>query len=319
MSTKSIIQTIKKHKRFLISTHVNPDPDALCSELAMGAYLRSLGKKVLIINHEAVPRRLHFLPGARSIKPYRKNQNIAYDVAIIVDCGELSRIGKVKDLIRKDKILLNIDHHITNDRFGHLNLVQPKASSTAEMLYELLSKAKCVLTKNLAINLYTGIMTDTGSFRFENTTARTHAIASKLREFKFSVSALYQKLYGTISFNDLKELTKVISRFDVFLKGKVICVELHKKVLSKFSQDFDLRDAIFTFLRTIKNVEVFIILTEIERNKTRVNLRSNGKFDVAKLASQFKGGGHRRASGCSVDKNVSGARTAVLGKIRKAW
>ena len=318
MSMKSIIQTIKKNKKFLISTHVSPDPDALCSELALAIYLKSLGKKVTIINHEAVSPRLHFLPGARSIKPYKDKKRNDYDVAIVVDCGDLNRIGKVRGLIRKERILINIDHHITNDFFGDLNLVRPAASSAAEVLYELLLKAGCVFTKNLALHLYIGIMTDTGSFRYENTTARTHTIVAQLLKFKISAPAVHRKLYEIIPFNDLKEFTKIVNSFDMFFAGKVICVQLRKRALLRFSGEFDLRDAIFKFLRSIESVEVFVILTEVEKNKTRVNLRSTNLFDVAKLANYFKGGGHRRASGCLVSKNIPAAQKDVLREIRKA-
>ena len=318
MSMKNVIEMIKKNDRFLISSHVNPDPDALCSELALGIFLRSIGKKVSIVNHQTVPGRFHFLPGVRGIKNYWKNRKVNYDVAIIVDCGDLNRIGKVQDLIQKDKVLINIDHHITNDLFGHINLVDPNASSTCEVLYELFLNSGCALSKSLAILLYTGIMTDTGSFRYENTTARTHAIAAVLMEFKFSASQLHRKLYETITFRDLKEFTNVISHFDMHFNKKVACVELRKKILSKFSGEFDLRDTIFKFLRSIKDVEVFVIFTEVGRSKTRVNLRSSSTFDVAKLASLFGGGGHCRASGCTVDQSIPQARKEVLKNIRKA-
>ncbi len=318
MSMKNVIEMIKKNDRFLISSHVNPDPDALCSELALGIFLRSIGKKVSIVNHQAVPGRFHFLPGVRGIKNYWKNRKVNYDVAIIVDCGDLNRIGKVQALIQKDKVLINIDHHITNDLFGHINLVDPHASSTCEVLYELFLNSGCVFNKNLAILLYTGIMTDTGSFRYENTTARTHAIAAALMKFKFSASQLHRKLYETITFRDLKEFTNVISHFDMYFNKKVACVELRKKILSKFSGEFDLRDTIFKFLRSIKDVEVFVIFTEVGHSKTRVNLRSSSTFDVARLASLFGGGGHCRASGCTVDQGIPQARKEVLKNIRKA-
>ncbi|MBN1870722.1 MAG: bifunctional oligoribonuclease/PAP phosphatase NrnA [Candidatus Omnitrophica bacterium] len=317
MSMKRIIQIIKKNKKFLISTHVNPDPDALCSELALAIYLKSLGKTVTIVNHEPVHSRFHFLPRARSIKSYDQNKRVVYDVAVIVDCGELSRIGKVQNLIQKEKILINIDHHITNDRFGDINLVMPMASSAAEVLYELLRRAKCTLTKNLAMHLYVGIMTDTGSFRYENTTARTHEIVAELLRHRISAVDVYRKLYEIIPFSDLKEFMKVISGFDMFYSGKVVCVQLRKKALSKFSGEFDLRDTIFKFLRSIKSVEVFVVLTEIDKNRTRVNMRSTNSFDVAKLANRFKGGGHRRASGCMINKNILSAQKDVLREIKK--
>ena len=317
MSMSSIIQTLKKNKRFLISTHINPDPDALCSELAMADYLRSLGKSVRIINNQPLSGRFAFLPGMRAITSYKEQQKVPYDAAIIVDCGDLNRIGRVQHLLKKKKRLINIDHHVTNDRFGDLNLVKPKASSTAEVLYELFDHARCKWTKNLAMHLYIGIMTDTGSFRFENTTARTHAIAARLMSFGFSAPRLYRKLYEIISFNDLKEFTKIIGQFDTLVNGKVVSVTLTRETLSKFSGNFDLRDEIFKFLRSIKGVEVFVIFTQVEPKKTRVNLRSTNKFDVAKLANMFNGGGHRRASGCLINQNIRETRKKVLREIRK--
>ena len=314
---KEIIKAIKNNKRFLVTTHVNPDPDALCSELAIAAILHFLGKNVSIINNEEVPIRFRFLPGINAIRAYREKQNIPYDCMIIVDCGDLNRIGKVLNLVKKDKMIINIDHHITNNLFGDVHCVNTKASSTAEILYDLLKEARCPLTKKLALYLYVGIMTDTGSFRYENTTGRTHLIAGELMKYNIPANELYRKFYETVSLNDLKLFTKVINRLEALFSGKVVCVELHRKILSKFSQEFDLRDMTFKFLRSIKAVEVIIIFTEMNRNETRVNLRSTNKVNVAKVAHFFKGGGHRRASGCLIRHNIQGAKKRMLNQIRR--
>ncbi len=317
MKPTKIIQTIKKYKRFLISTHVNPDPDALCSELALAEYLRNLGKRVSIVNEKEVSRRFGFIQGTRSIKAYHPKMHLDFDVVLIVDCGELERIGEVKRLIKSQHITVNIDHHVTNDRFGKINWVETDASSTAEVLYKLFKKAgNCRLTKNMAVNLYMGIMTDTGSFRYENTSAMTHQIAGELMAFPFSPTALYRKLYETIPLNDLREFTKVVSHFHSLGGGKVLCVELSKSVLAKFSEEFDLRDAIFTSLRAIKGVEVISIFTYVNPYTTRVNLRSMKKVDVAKLAHQFGGGGHKRASGYTVSVDIKQARQMFLQKLK---
>lgn len=316
MRSNKIIQRIKKSKKILISTHVNPDPDALCSELAVAAFLGSLGKKFSIINDEKLLERYEFLPGAKQIKNYSAVKEDGFDVAIIVDCGELSRIGRVQGLIGRQTVVINIDHHITNDRFGHINLIHPQASSTTEVLFGFLKGAQCPFDKNLAMNLYTGIMTDTGSFRYENTTAMTHMIASELLKFKFSANELYRKIYEIIPLSDMKEFTKVISRLESLVHGQVVCVELGKKVIARFSEEFDLRDAIFKFLRCITGVEIFIILTEINSRKTRINLRSSGKVNVAQLARMFEGGGHRRASGCMIPESISKAKMILLKQIK---
>jgi len=317
MKMKRIIQTIKAYNVFLISSHVNLDPDALCSELALAIFLKSLGKKVLIVNNEAVPERLRFLPGVKLVKTFREGLKVSYDVAIILDCGELSRIGRVRNLIMEGGKLINIDHHITNDFFGHLNLVDAAASSTSEVLFELFIKMNCKFTDNLAFHLYAGIMTDTGSFRYENTSARTHEITAKLMQYNFSAANLYRQLYEMIPLKDFKEFTKVTSQFDELFSGKAVCVELRHKVLSKFSEGFDLRDAIFKFLRSIKNSEVFIIFTEDASNVTRVNFRSAGRVDVAEIARSFNGGGHHNASGCIISKNFKKTRNVVLRKIKE--
>ncbi len=317
MSSQKIISLIKKNKVFLISTHVNPDPDALCSELALAEYLKVLGKKVFIVNEDTVPQRLSFLPGTKKIQKYKKNKIVPYDIAIIVDCGDLDRIGKVKDCLKGNKPIVNIDHHITNDMFGHVNLLKPKASSTGEVLYEFFKEAKFKLNRNVALCLYAGIMTDTGSFRYENTTAHTHAIVADLMRFDFSANDLYQKLYDIIPLDDLKAFTQVITHFEALFGGRVVLVELNKKVLAKFSEAFDLRDAIFKFLRSIQGVEVIAIFTEVARNKTRINLRSTNKVDVAKLANIFGGGGHKRASGCMIGGNIYKARQDFLKQLKK--
>ena len=318
MNPKTILKSIKKYQRFLISTHVNPDPDAICSELAMAMYLRQKGKSVLVVNEAKILPRFKFLPGTQHIKPYQKAMTVHCDAVIVLDCGELNRIGKVEKLIPKNAAVINIDHHITNDSFGHLNLVNPQSSSTTEVLYELFSgDHQFELTNNLALHLYAGIMTDTGSFRYENTSSRTHQIVAQLRKYSFSPTELYRRFYESISLSDLKEFTKVVSSFDSLDGGKVIVVELKKKIMAKFSNEFDLRDTVFKFLRSIKGAQVFVILSEENPRLTRINFRSSGQVDVAQIAHFFKGGGHHNASGCQIDKNMENARQDVLQQIRK--
>ena len=317
MSLKKIADIIKKNKTFILSTHVNPDPDALCSELAMAVYLKSLNKKVYVINEEAIPKRFSFLPCSRLIKPLPKKKSIQYDVAIVVDCGDLKRIGKVQQLLKPEKKIINIDHHITNDSFGDVNFIQPEASSTAEMIFNFFKEVKYRLNREVSILLYLGIMTDTGSFRYDNTTPNTHRAISELMRFKFSVSELYKKLYEQVPFNDMKVFTKIVSNLELLYHGQVVCVELRKSLVDKFSEEFDLREKIFTFLRSIKGVEALIILTEESRSLTRVNFRSQGKVNVAKLAHSFNGGGHKKASGCTIEGNLKKAKKQILNQLKK--
>ena len=320
MNLKKLMKIIRKNKTFLVATHINPDPDALCSELALAGFLNSLGKKVSIINEEKVPQRFVFLPGSRQIRVWESVKNgPRFDAAVILDCGDLGRIGKVRNLLSSETTLVNIDHHLTNDYFGDFNLVDSNASSTTEVIYELLKKNHYKLNQKEAMLLYVGIMTDTGSFRYENTTARTHQIVSDLMRFKLSPFDLYRRIYESIPLNDLAIFTKVMNDFDVLFKGKVIAVDLPKRVISKFSDEFDLRDTIFKYVRSVKGVEAIVIFTEVSPRKTRVNLRSSGKINVGKLAYLFKGGGHRAASGCVLDKNMKQARRIIFTEMKKIF
>ena len=174
------------------------------------------------------------------------------------------------------------------------------------------------IDRDLALLLYLGIMTDTGSFRDESTTAKTHRVAAKLIDKGLCVQEIFNKVYETVPFKDLKYFTEIVSAFDALDQGQIICVELPKKVLKNFSKDFDLRDKVFRYLRAIKGVEVLVIFTEEARGKTRVNFRSLSRVDVATIASQFGGGGHSRASGCLVEASIRGARQKVLRVVRKA-
>ncbi len=317
MRLKKFREIIRQHKTFLVTTHENPDLDALCSELSMAIYLRALGKKVYIVNDEKLQSRYEFLPGANTIRSYEANKDISCEAVIVLDCGELRRIGKVRNLISQDSLLINIDHHVTNDLFGDCNLVDPQASSTAEILYTFLRLVRHKLTKAMAFNLYVGIMTDTGSFRFENTSVYTHRAISDLMKFRFSVTDVYRKIYESIPPDDFKEFAGLVSQFSVLFGGRVVYLDLPKKIASRFSEDFDLRGAIFKFLRPMKGAEVFMIFTEISPRETRVNFRSSSRVDVARLAQYFNGGGHKRASGCTIEGDIPRSRGKIIQQLRR--
>lgn len=316
MKLKKIISVLreKKNQKFLLSTHVRPDIDGLASALVLASYLGALKKKVTIFIDDDLPSMYEFLPGSSSVQKF-KGQKIDYDVAVILDCGDFNRVGHVRKIINLAKTLINIDHHITNDFFGTVNYVAGKASSTSEIIFDLLTEAGFKFNKEIAMLLYAGILTDTGGFRYDNTTSRVHSIVSQLLRFKFSTSKLYNKIYESVPLDNIKLFTKVVNKFEVSHDGRVVCVELSQKILNKFSDDFDLRDKIFSFLRAIKGVEVIIILTESKKGLTRVNFRAQGNVDVSSLAANFGGGGHQKASGCAINSDIRTAKQKILSQI----
>jgi len=312
-----VLSLIKKNKTFLIATHVNPDPDAICSVLALGIFLRQKGKNVFMVFEDNLAKRFQFFPTAKMARKVKLRAKYNYDAAFILDCGDLDRIGSVEKVLDLKKPLINIDHHVTNTKFGSINQVKD-ASSTAEMLYDLLKAGKAKWDKSLALNIYIGIMTDTGSFRYENTTSKTHAIVSELLKYNIPVAELYRTMYERIPLKDLAAFTKVINGFQSHYDGEVVSVVLTSRVQKSFSENFDLRDAIFKYLRSIDGVEVIFIVSEEDRKSARVNFRSNKYVDVAKIAAHFDGGGHQRASGCQISKSTSDAKALVLKKIKRA-
>ena len=316
-SFSDIARVLKKHHSFLVCTHVNPDPDALASQCAMVRILRHLGKKVVAVSPEPITGRFHFLPGVKQIRLASSIKKWDFDVAIILDCGDFNRIGAVQTHLSPDTVLVNIDHHVTNNLFGQYNCVVSKSSSTAELLYDLLTQIPCPLNKTLAQLLYIGILTDTGCFRYDNTTPHTHEVAARLLTFGLSSNKLYIKLYESIPLDDLYNFNKLVSSFERYLDNQVVCLVLSQKDLNRFSEEFDLRDKVFRYFRAIKDVEVIMILTEEEKNVTRVNFRSLSRVNVAWLAYRFKGGGHSRASGCLVQEDLIHTKKRVLKEINK--
>lgn len=314
---KSVLNVISRNQTFLVSTHHNPDADALASALSMGLYLKALGKKVYVLNEDTCPDWLKFLPATSMLKKAAQVKSVDYDAAIVLDCGDQKRIGGVNRFIQPGKPLINIDHHITNDKFGNINVVDPKASSTCEMVFDFFKEAKYKLNKDMATLLYAGIMTDTGSFRYENTSARSHLTISELMAFPISASKMYDRLYVGIPVVDMKPFTELIHNSLLLEKGRVYCVSLSKKTRDRFSTSFDLKDKLFTFLRSVEGIEVVVILTEINSKEVRVNLRSQNDFNVADLAQKFDGGGHRKAAGCKIYEPLARAQKIICNAIHR--
>jgi phosphoesterase RecJ-like protein len=316
-SFKAVLNIIRRHRKFLVTTHHNPDADAVSSVLAMAMFLKSLGKRVHVLNEDTCPQWLKFLPGTSIYKKAGVKARVDYEAAIVLDCGDLERVGCVRKLLQEGKPLINIDHHVTNNSFGSVNVVCPKASSACEMIFDLLKEARHPLNKNLALLLYAGIMTDTGSFRYENTSARSHAVAQELMAFKFSAAHMYDRLYVGIPVADMKMFTDVIHRAQLLDGNRVYCVSLPKKVVGRFSKSFDLKEKLFNFLRSVEGIEVVVILTELNPKEVRVNLRSQSHFDVAALSQQFDGGGHKKAAGCKIYGSLLQAQKIICQAIHR--
>ena len=314
---KKIVEALRKYKSFIVTMHTSPDPDALGAALAMALFLKSIGKKVRIFNEDPCPSWLRFMPRISLYEQYTGKERFSADAVVVLDCGDLERMGKVRELLSKNTVIINIDHHVTNVHFGHYNHVQAKYSSTSEILYQVLKKARCRFTKDIAILLYLGILTDTGSFGFDCTSSHTHEVIADLLKFNFSVSDLYRQVYETMPKEDLRPFLSIIHRLELHFNERVACLVMAEKDDEILSGDFDLRDKVFGFLRSVKGLEVIVIITEKGKGRVRINFRSRNGFNVARLAERFGGGGHVKASGCFLDGSLASVKARILREIGK--
>jgi phosphoesterase RecJ-like protein len=322
MSIKKAVDCIKKHKSFLITTHTHLEGDALGSELAFYSLLKKLGKRAAIINQDGLPYGYDFLPSKNIAKRLHgsDSKKIKFDCFVALDCSDLSRTGEVYKLNSSQQTILNIDHHISNKRFGDVNWVKPNVSCCCEMIYGLYKSLRIGLDRETALFLYVGILTDTGSFRYSNTTSRTHQAASQLLKHHLDVPQIYKSIYKNIPIQDVRLLAKILTGVRLEAKGKMAWVQIRRQMFGKKKFSFDLSEEVLSFIRAIKDVEVCVLFKEnlSLKDEIRVNFRSQGKVDVNRIASCFGGGGHKTASGATIRGDIKTVRKKVLAKIREA-
>lgn len=298
-----------------MTTHANPDFDAICSELAIAEYLKMQKKKVFIVHEKPLAAMHRSLPGHRQVKVRR--QPFDYDLAIVLDCAEQGRIGEVAGILSNKKPMINIDHHLTAVSFGQVNIIDPCASSTAEVIFEMFKSWKVRITRRIAEYLYLGILTDTGSFRYQNTTPRTHRIVAELLGFGFSPASFYRMAYEDLDAEGFQLIQRTIRAARYFKNGKIVFLDLSRKVLDGVNGRFDLKDKLFYVFRLMRDVEVIVIFSAISSKITRINFRSTKAVNVAAIAKIFGGGGHKAASGCMLDQNIAQAQRRVLAEISR--
>jgi phosphoesterase RecJ-like protein len=317
---KQVIEAIRKHKRFLITAHVNLEGDSLGSQLAMKELLTKLGKKAFIIDNDPVPSHYKFLPKAGEIVNAIGKKRDDFDAVLVLDCPTLKRIGKVKELISRHKIIINIDHHISNDRFGHVNWVDPTASSVGEMVYLLFRELGVALTKEIALNLYIAILTDTGSFNYDNTSGLTHEIAGELLGYGLEPALVSESVYEKRSVEDIKFLGLVLSGIKVNKTGDIAYLAITKSMIAKSGADLSKSEGFINYARSIDGVKVAVIFKEDSKHPSRINVsfRAKSDVDVNRIASAFGGGGHQRASGCTVKGSLAAVEKKVLSKVEEA-
>jgi len=306
---------IKSSKKILLLSHMNPDGDTLGSMCAMySMILNKYKKKADMSVVSSIPYNYKFLPNI-NLAERMFDKSLVYDLAISLDVAAIDRTLDAQILFEKAKISVNIDHHKTNPKFGDYQLIEPEASSCGEVLYKYFKKNNWKIDKNSAICLYTAIMTDTGNFKFENTSSDVFRACADLVEAGAEPTYIYKKCYETKTKNFVLFQNYCINKAEFLNDNKIAYTTVYKRDLEKFSAGDDYTDGIAETLRAIDSTEVSFVAKEVDTKLTKISMRSKS-IDVAMICSKFNGGGHTFAAGCTVKAPLDDAVKKILKEIK---
>ena len=302
----AVVAELSAGERFLITTHEGPDGDALGSTLALHQSLTQLGRDSVMFLAEKefpLPVEYRFLPLQEVF--HEPPADLSDRTVIFLDCGNIDRMPI--DWLRDGRRMLNIDHHHDNTRFADVNLVDVEASSTAEIVFEIIKRLGVEVTESIAQALYVGLITDTGMFMYENTDARTHRVAAELIESGVDVNGIFRRLYERVPEAKLKLIARALGRIDRRLDGALSTTYLSAEDYAATGADETLTEGIIDFVRGIEGTAVAAVVRDkpdSQREARKVSLRStDGSVDVSVIARKMGGGGHRRAAGFSTDRS----------------
>jgi phosphoesterase RecJ-like protein len=315
LAIDQIVAHIRDGREFILTLHENPDGDSVGSSLAMALALRSLGKRAVVATPDPLPKAFSFLTGADEVVPWEMVTG-GFDVALIIDCGDLNRFGSVgRAAVTATPVIINIDHHQTNSGFGHVNYVDPGAAAACEQVLGILGRLGYRPGKDVATCLLTGLMTDTGCFRYSNTGPSTLRSASRMVAAGGSPALVAERVYDTRSLASLRLLTLALGTLSLSRSGRVAWMVIRRDdYLSSGASDSE-AEGIVNYARTISGVEVGVVFRETLDGKVRIAFRSRHEVDVSRLALAFGGGGHARAAGCLFDGPLEQGVERILGAV----
>jgi Exopolyphosphatase-related proteins len=318
----AIARIIQNERRFLITTHVNADPDALGSELALAEALRKIDKEPLILNPTPVSSNYQFLDPANSIDGYQKGaslENLTFDAVFILDISRWERLGDLADPVRfcgRPKIC--IDHHPYSGGFAEYHLVNTEACATAEIIYDLIHFLGISLDQRMAECLYTSMLSDTGSFTFSNTNARSHKIVAELLAQNVCPRVIFEQLYQNHTPERLKFLGNALSNLQFDCKQKLAWMTISREMLDRYGLKPEDVEGFVDFPRNCRDVLLSVLFLEVEPEDIKISLRAKGNFNANRLATHFGGGGHNHASGIRLIGPLLSVQETILTEARKA-
>ena len=315
MINQEIYNLINDSMHIALAVHTNPDGDAIGACTALALVLEKMGKKPIILMKD-IPDKYNFIHGKELIYDEYPD-NLPLELFIALDCGDKERIGEYISIFDTAKITINIDHHITNPKSADYNLVNSNASSTCEIIYELIKDWGLSLDKEIASSLYTGIAFDTGGFKHNNTSSFTHKIIADLLTYNINFTDIMNKLFFSRSLSATKLLAYALNKMELYQNNQLSICTLDKKELEKFdAKNFD-TEGIISFMKNTEGVLIACLLYEKSENEIKVSFRSSDNIDISVIAQIFGGGGHKKAAGCTINKTIIEAKDEVINTILK--
>ncbi len=312
-----ILEVIRAHETFCIVGHIRPDGDCIGSQLGLALALKNEGKKVTVWNQDSIPLKYRFLVGDGLIEKPRRGEK--FDCVIATDCACFERLGKVGDCIGDRKVLINIDHHQSNPRYGDVNWVSPREPSTGELIYRLMKVARWPITKPIADLLFTAISTDTGSFQYATTRPGTFHAGAELVTRGANLAKICDEVYQSYPVSRAKLLKHVYSKFRLSDNDQIAWFWLKQADFNRTGAASDDTEGLIDHIRAIEPVVVACVFEEVAPELTRISLRSkNAKVNVNEIAGQFGGGGHPAAAGARIAGKPLSTQRKVIAAIRRA-
>ena len=312
----AVLAMLEAEDSFVLTTHLHPDGDGLGSMLALGRALLNHDKRVTMVMAEGVPTPYTFLVGSDEVVEQVPDGFSSFTL-IALDCGDRERMGFPAS--GRALRIINIDHHISNTLYGQLDLVDPEASATGEIVHRLLIAGGYPLDRQIATALYVAIATDTGFFRYANATRSAFSLAAGLVDrFQLEPGKIAEVVHEQKSLNAVRLLGTVLGTLRVSLGGAVAWMYLSQEMLAQNPVELEETEGFINYARSILGVEIALFFKEARPNEVRVSWRSGSAADVSQLAAYFGGGGHARAAGCTIQVQLEEAIGKVLDLLA-AW
>ncbi|WP_432400476.1 DHH family phosphoesterase [Wukongibacter sp. M2B1] len=312
-----ISNIIRGRNKIIILPHILPDGDTLGSSIALKRALSLLNKDVSIILNDEIPSNLKFLTEHNNIMSTKlfMSLGIKPDLIITIDTSDPERLGDRGKLLDLSEDILNIDHHSTSTYYGKYNIVDPDVSSCGEIIYKIIKELNIEIENDIAEPLYVSLITDTGSFKYSNTSPETFRIAADLLESGIDATRIVTELYQNKPVNKIRLLADALDSMEVFYDGKLSIMSVPLQMFEKSNSHPSESDGIIEYGRDIEGVEVAILLKELSPNEIKVGFRSKYDFDVSRIAMEFNGGGHKKASGCTIFNTIENAKKIIVEKF----